>query len=67
MDDTVAENKPVEEAAEETITEEVAETKQESVQEELIQMDFRVVCTREQLLGLRQYLIDHQIKYGKAE
>lgn len=57
----------VEEVAEETITEEVVETKQESVQEELIQMDFRVVCTREQLLGLRQYLIDHQIKYGKVE
>ena len=67
VDDTVVESKPVEEAAEETITEKVAETQQESVQEELIQMDFRVVCTREQLLGLRQYLIDHQIKYGKVE
>lgn len=69
VEDTVEENKPVpiEEAGEETATEEVVETQQESVQEKLIQMDFRVVCTREQLLGLRQYLIDHQIKYGKVE
>lgn len=69
IENTVEENKPVpiEEAGEETATEEVVETQQESVQEELIQMDFRVVCTREQLLGLRQYLIDHQIKYGKVE
>ena len=67
VDDTAAENKTVEEATEEVITEEVAETKQEFVQEELTQMDFRVWGTREQLLGLRQYLIDHQIKYGKVE
>lgn len=43
------------------------EVKQESVQEDLIQMDFRVWCTREQLMGLRQYFIDHQIKFGRVE
>lgn len=43
------------------------ETKEETVQEDLFQMDFRVWATREQLLGLREYLIGHQIKFGKVE
>ena len=33
----------------------------------LIQMDFRVWCTRGQLMSLRQYFIDNQIKFGKVE
>lgn len=36
-------------------------------QEEVFQMDFRVWGTREQILGLRQYLINNQMKFGKVE
>ena len=35
--------------------------------EPLVQMDFRVWCTMEQLMSLRQYLVNNQIKYGKVE
>lgn len=35
--------------------------------EPLVQMDFRVWCTKEQLMSLRQYLVNNQIKYGKVE
>lgn len=35
--------------------------------ESLIQMDFRVWCTKEQLMSLRQYLVNNQIKFGKVE
>ena len=35
--------------------------------EEILHMDFRVWGTREQIMGLRQYLIDNQIKFGKVE
>ena len=34
---------------------------------ELIQLDFRVWGTREQIMGLRQYLTDNKIKFGKVE
>lgn len=44
------------------------EVQQEEKQEEkLFQMDFRVWGTREQIMGLRQYLIDNKIKFGKVE
>lgn len=36
-------------------------------QEEILHMDFRVWGTREQIMGLRQYLINNQIKFGKVE
>lgn len=36
-------------------------------QEEILQMDFRVWGTKEQILGIRQYLINNQIKFGKVE
>lgn len=36
-------------------------------QEEILRMDFRVWGTREQIMGLRQYLIDNHIKFGKVE
>lgn len=36
-------------------------------QEEILHMDFRVWGTREQIMGLRQYLIDNQVKFGKVE
>ncbi|MBS6765957.1 MAG: DUF1351 domain-containing protein [Clostridium sp.] len=35
--------------------------------ESLIQMDFRVWCTKDQLLSLRQYLVNNKIKFGKVE
>lgn len=35
--------------------------------EEVMRLDFRVWGTREQLMGLRQYMIDHNIKFGKVE
>lgn len=39
----------------------------QKLQEEVFQMDFRVWGTREQIMGLRQYLINNQIKFGKVE
>lgn len=36
-------------------------------QQEILHMDFRVWGTGEQIMGLRQYLIDNQIKFGKVE
>ena len=33
----------------------------------IIQLDFRVWGTKEQLMGLRQYLINNNIKFGKVE
>lgn len=35
--------------------------------EQLMQIDFRVWGTRQQLMDLRNYLINNQIKYGKVE
>lgn len=49
------------------VVEENVETEEKTTQADLIQMDFRVWATREQLLGLREYLIGHQIKFGKVE
>ena len=41
--------------------------KHQQLQEEILSMDFRVWGTREQIMGLRQYLIDNHIKFGKVE
>ena len=35
--------------------------------EEVMCLDFRVWGTREQLMGLRQYMLDYKIKFGKVE
>lgn len=35
--------------------------------EEVMHLDFRVWVTREQAMGLKQYLIDNNIKFGKVE
>ena len=43
------------------------EQQEEKKDPELFQMDFRVWGTREQIMGLRQYLIDNKIKFGKVE
>lgn len=40
---------------------------QTSLEPQQFQMDFRIWGTREQIMGLRQYLIDHNIKFGKVE
>lgn len=41
---------------------------QEERQEaQVFKMDFRVWGTKDQLMGLRQYLIDNKIKFGKVE
>lgn len=41
---------------------------QEDRQEaQVFKMDFRVWGTKDQLMGLRQYLIDNKIKFGKVE
>ena len=34
---------------------------------DLIQLDFRVFGTREQIMALRNYMIENQIKFGKVE
>lgn len=36
-------------------------------QPQLFQMDFRVWGTKDQIMGLRQYLIENKIKFGKVE
>ena len=48
---------------------ESAEEREEPVEqpEKIVRLDFRVWGTREQIMGLRQYLIDNQIKFGKVE
>lgn len=43
------------------------EQQEEKKDPELFQMDFRVWGTREQIMGLRQYLVKSKIKFGKVE
>lgn len=63
----------VEDTAAQAVQETTAEKRAEDVQyeekqaPELFQMDFRVWGTKDQLMGLRQYLIDNKIKFGKVE
>lgn len=40
---------------------------QDKKEEPVLQLDFRAWGTREQLMGLRQYMIDNKIKFGKVE
>lgn len=53
--------------------EEKAESREETIQTEeksetqFFRMDFRVWGTKDQIMGLRQYLIDNKIKFGKVE
>ena len=51
------------------VPEKIAEAAQQEEEQkpELFQMDFRVWGTREQIIGLRQYLINSNIKFGKVE
>lgn len=37
------------------------------VSEPLLQLDFRAWGTRVQLMGLREYMVEHNIKFGKVE
>lgn len=56
------------EVVEETApVEEKVDANPEPVRPDLVQMDFRVWCTKEQLMDLREYLIAHQIKFGRVE
>ncbi len=56
------------EVVEETApVEEKVDTSPEPVRPDLVRMDFRVWCTKEQLMDLREYLIAHQIKFGRVE
>lgn len=41
--------------------------REEPVAADLIQLDFRVFGTREQIMALRNYMIENQIKFGKVE
>ena len=47
--------------------EEKVDASPEPVRPDLVRMDFRVWCTKEQLMDLREYLIAHQIKFGRVE
>ena len=40
---------------------------EEMAKPKIMKLDFRVWGTEEQLMGLRQYLIDNKIKFGKVE
>lgn len=56
------------EVVEETApVEEKVDASPEPVRPYLVRMDFRVWCTKEQLMDLREYLIAHQIKFGRVE
>ena len=57
-DETVKEATPVNE----TVI-----VREEPVAADLIQLDFRVFGTREQIMALRNYMIENQIKFGKVE
>lgn len=63
----------VEDTAAQAEQENTAEKSADAVQQEkkqdpeLFQMDFRVWGTKDQLMGLRKYLIDNNIKFGKVE
>lgn len=48
----------------ETVTEDIPLP---AMEEPVLQLDFRVWGTREQLMGLRQYMVDNKIKFGKVE
>ena len=48
-----------------TPVQEVASTQKEAAP--VVSLDFRVWGTKEQLMKLRQYMIDNQIKFGKVE
>ena len=49
-------------------TEEKETTQRTEKQEpQMFQMDFRVWGTKDQIMGLRQYLINNNIKFGKVE
>ena len=43
------------------------ESPEKNAEPEIMQLDFRVWGTKEQLMGLRQYLINNNIKFGKVE
>ena len=43
------------------------EKSEEMAEPKIMKLDFRVWGTKEQLMGLRQYLIDNNIKFGKVE
>lgn len=63
----------VEDTAAQAEQENTAEKSADAVQQEkkqdpeLFQMDFRVWGTKDQLMGLRQYLLENKIKFGKVE
>lgn len=40
---------------------------QQEEKPELFQMDFRVWGTKDQIMGLRQYLLENKVKFGKVE
>ena len=48
---------------------EAVEEREEPIEqpEKIVRLDFRVWGTKEQIMGLRQYLIDNKIKFGKVE
>lgn len=43
------------------------ESPEKIAEPEIMQLDFRVWGTKDQLMGLRQYLINNNIKFGKVE
>lgn len=45
----------------------IVKGREEPVAADLIQLDFRVFGTREQIMALRNYMIENQIKFGKVE
>lgn len=70
MQSTTGQEQAVEDSAvHKDVPEKIAEAAQQEEEQkpELFQMDFRVWGTKDQLMGLRQYLVDNKIKFGKVE
>ena len=68
----IAEEKARQEEQEQSVLAEVVEEtapveEKVDASPEPVRMDFRVWCTKEQLMDLREYLIAHQIKFGRVE
>jgi hypothetical protein len=60
-------SKSVTESKKEDNSENSPESQQDQKTDPIMSIDFRAWGTREQLMGIRQYMLDNNIKFGKAE
>ncbi|QOV18937.1 DUF1351 domain-containing protein [Blautia liquoris] len=60
-------SKSVTESKKEDNSENSPESQQDQKTDPIMSIDFRAWGTREQLMGIRQYMLDNNIKFGKVE